>query len=67
MVLTFLKGTEIKMTLFHVNLFHEKQGSGMHSNNANSHGGMYIFGVFSAFAANITYAMWFILQVTGHH
>ncbi|OIV96212.1 hypothetical protein TanjilG_14889 [Lupinus angustifolius] len=53
MVLTLFKGMEIKITSFHANLFHHKNKKD--SNNATSHTAMYIFNVFSSFAANITY------------
>ncbi|XP_019424689.1 PREDICTED: WAT1-related protein At1g68170-like [Lupinus angustifolius] len=60
MVLTFIKGVEIKMLSFHINLFNHKNNHVVHP-QASSHA-MFILGAFSSFASNISYALWLIIQ-----
>jgi len=60
MVLTFVKGVEIKMgSLFHLNLLHHQNGVGSHTiSTANT-----ISGSLCALASAISYALWLIIQV----
>lgn len=58
MVLTFVKGVEIKMGSFHLNLLHHQNGVGSHTiSTANT-----ISGSLCALASAISYALWLIIQ-----
>ncbi|XP_061364552.1 WAT1-related protein At1g68170-like [Gastrolobium bilobum] len=58
MVLTFVKGVEIKMGSFHVNLLHHQNGAYHHA----SAGGKTILGALCVLASCISYALWLIIQ-----
>lgn len=61
MILTFIKGPEVKMLSFHVNLFNHQNGHVVHSHASS--GLMTIFGALASVASNVSYAMWLIIQV----
>ncbi|KAE9591871.1 hypothetical protein Lal_00039081 [Lupinus albus] len=60
MILTFIKGVQINIFSFHINLFNHKNSNVVHP-QVSSHG-MFILGAFSSFASNISYALWLIIQ-----
>ncbi|KAG5000570.1 hypothetical protein AAZX31_08G180700 [Glycine max] len=60
MLLTFIKGPEVKMLSFHVNLFNHRNGHVVHPHATS--GLMTIFGALASVASNVSYAMWLIIQ-----
>ncbi|XP_057430672.1 WAT1-related protein At1g68170-like [Lotus japonicus] len=60
MVLTFVKGIDIKMGSFHINLLHYPNGA-QHS-QASTTGGKTLLGSLCALASGISYALWLIIQ-----
>lgn len=60
MVLTFVKGIDIKMGSFHINLLHHPNGA-QHS-QASTTGGKTLLGSLCALASGISYALWLIIQ-----
>ncbi|KAK7246803.1 hypothetical protein RIF29_41673 [Crotalaria pallida] len=60
MILTFVKGVEVNVLSFHVNLFNHKNGHVVHPQGSSR--GMFILGAFSSFASIVSYAMWLIIQ-----
>ncbi|XP_027338630.1 WAT1-related protein At1g68170-like [Abrus precatorius] len=62
MVLTFVKGPEIEMLSFHVNLFNNRSRKShvVHSHSAS--GFVTMLGALASVASNISYALWLIIQ-----
>ncbi|XP_004485529.1 WAT1-related protein At1g25270-like [Cicer arietinum] len=61
MVLTFVKGVEIKMGSFHLNLLHHQNGVVSHPHVTISSGKTFL-GSLCALASSISYALWLIIQ-----
>ncbi|WJX16141.1 hypothetical protein P8452_06213 [Trifolium repens] len=57
MLLTFLKGVEVKIWTFHINLLHKEK-----SGTLNGDGGSKLLGIFLGIGSCISYAMWLIIQ-----
>lgn len=62
MVLTFVKGEEIELGSFHLNLLHPQNGTHAHS----ATGAHTLLGSLCALASGISYALWLIIQVHFH-
>ncbi|KAL2342145.1 hypothetical protein Fmac_010085 [Flemingia macrophylla] len=60
MILTFIKGAEIKMLSFHLNLFNNRNSHVVHRHATS--GVMTIFGALASVASNVSYALWLIIQ-----
>ncbi|KOM54022.1 hypothetical protein LR48_Vigan09g268100 [Vigna angularis] len=60
MILTFLKGPEVQMLSFHMNLFNHPSGNVVHPHATS--GVMTIFGALASVASNVSYALWLIIQ-----
>ncbi|XP_027338080.1 WAT1-related protein At1g68170-like [Abrus precatorius] len=58
MILTFIKGAEIKFGAFHLNLLHHRNGA--HSQAIS--GGKPVLGALMALSSAISYALWLIIQ-----
>ncbi|TKY71292.1 WAT1-related protein [Spatholobus suberectus] len=58
MVLTFVKGVDIELGSFHLNLLHTRNGEHAHA----SAGGKTVLGALCALASGISYALWLIIQ-----
>lgn len=63
MILTFIKGVEIKMGSFHLNLLHHQNDVGSHSHATTISTGNTILGSLYAMVSAISYALWLIIQV----
>ncbi|KAK7302477.1 hypothetical protein RJT34_13367 [Clitoria ternatea] len=69
MMLTFLKGVEINIWTFHINLLHKKG----HTGTLNGDSGSKILGIFCGLGSCFCFALWLIIQTkmskeyTGHH
>jgi len=61
MILTFVKGPEVQMLSFHINLFNHPNGNVVHPHATS--GVMTIFGALASVASNVSYALWLIIQV----
>lgn len=61
MVLTFVKGEEIKMGSSHLNLLHHPNGAHPHTTT----GGKTVLGSLCSLASGISYASWLIVQVSN--
>jgi len=61
MVLTFLKGPEIEILSFHINLFNNPNTNVVHPHASS--GFMTIFGALASVGSNVSYALWLIIQV----
>jgi hypothetical protein len=64
MVLTFVKGIEIKIGSFHFNFLHNQNGVGSHGPHATISTANTILGSICAMASTITYALWLIIHVS---
>ena len=62
MILTFVKGLEVKMLSFHINLFNHPNNNVAHPHATS--GVMTIFGALASIASNVSYALWLIIQVS---
>jgi len=62
MILTFIKGVEIKIGSFHLNLLHHQNDVESHSHATISTGNT-ILGSLYALVSAISYALWLIIQV----
>ncbi|XP_039686136.1 WAT1-related protein At1g68170 isoform X2 [Medicago truncatula] len=62
MILTFIKGVEIKMGSFHLNLLHHQNDVGSHSHATTISTGNTILGSLYAMVSAISYALWLIIQ-----
>jgi hypothetical protein len=62
MVLTFVKGIEIKIGSSHLNLLHHKNGVGLNPHATISKGST-VLGSLCALASAISYASWLIINV----
>ncbi|KAL9321435.1 hypothetical protein ACSQ67_013274 [Phaseolus vulgaris] len=60
MVLTFLKGPEIEILSFHINLFNNPNTNVVHPHASS--GFMTIFGALASVGSNVSYALWLIIQ-----
>nr|KYP63126.1 Auxin-induced protein 5NG4 [Cajanus cajan] len=60
MILTFIKGPEVKMLSFHVNLFNHRNGNVVHPHPSSAV--MTVFGALASVASNVSYALWLIIQ-----
>jgi len=60
MVLTFVKGKDIKIGTFHFNLLHQK---GAHPQVHATAGANIVMGALCALASGVSYASWLIIQV----
>ncbi|KAJ1434972.1 EamA domain [Sesbania bispinosa] len=58
MMLTFLKGVEINIWTFHINLLHKKANSG----TLNSDSGSKLLGIFCGLGSCFCFALWLIIQ-----
>jgi len=58
MLLTFLKGVEINIWTFHINLLHKGKSGTIHV-----HSGSNILGIFLGLASSFSFALWLIIQV----
>ncbi|XP_061340805.1 WAT1-related protein At1g25270-like [Gastrolobium bilobum] len=58
MMLTFLKGVEINIWTFHINLLH-KNG---HTGSQNGDSGSKLLGIFFGLGSSFSYALWLIIQ-----
>jgi hypothetical protein len=63
MVLTFVKGIEIKIGSFHFNFLHNQNGVGSHPHATISTVNT-ILGSLCAMASTISYALWLIIHVS---
>jgi hypothetical protein len=64
MVLTFVKGIEIKIGSFHFNFLHNQNGVGSHGPHATISAANTILGSICAMASTISYALWLIIHVS---
>ncbi|WJX21973.1 hypothetical protein P8452_11333 [Trifolium repens] len=62
MVLTFVKGIEIKIGSFHFNFLHNQNGVGSHGPHATISTANTILGSICAMASTISYALWLIIH-----
>ncbi|XP_045817799.1 WAT1-related protein At1g68170-like [Trifolium pratense] len=62
MILTFVKGIEIKIGSFHLNLLHHKNGVVGSNTQATISTGNAILGSICALASTISYALWLIIH-----
>ncbi|KAK8469083.1 hypothetical protein PHAVU_006G210100 [Phaseolus vulgaris] len=60
MVLTFLKGPEIEILSFHINLFNNPNTNVVHPHASS--GFMTMFGALASVGSNVSYALWLIIQ-----
>jgi len=60
MMLTFLKGVEINIWTFHINLLHKKGTAG----TLNGNSGSKLLGVFCGLGSCLCFALWLIIQVS---
>ncbi|KAK7328223.1 hypothetical protein VNO77_22325 [Canavalia gladiata] len=60
MLLTFVKGPEIKMLSFHINLFNNRNGHAIQSHTTSRL--MTMLGALASVASNVSYALWLIIQ-----
>lgn len=59
MLLTFLKGVEINIWTFHINLLHKKG----HTGTLNGDSGSKLLGIFCGLGSCFCFALWLIIQV----
>lgn len=64
MVLTFIKGKEIHIWPFHINLLDPHQHQNGHVASHSDDSGINLLGVLCAIASCFSFAMWFIIQVS---
>ncbi|CAJ2649104.1 unnamed protein product [Trifolium pratense] len=62
MVLTFVKGIEIKIGSFHLNLLHHQNGVGLHPHATTISKGNTLLGSLCALASSISYSSWLIIN-----
>ncbi|KAK7412100.1 hypothetical protein VNO78_03547 [Psophocarpus tetragonolobus] len=60
MILTLVKGPEVKILSFHVNLLKNQNGHVVHQHASS--GSMTIVGALASVASNVSYALWLIIQ-----
>ena len=63
MLLTFLKGVEINIWTFHINLLHKKGHTGTPSGGSGSK----LLGIFCGLGSCFCFALWLIIQVRSRH
>lgn len=64
MILTLVKGMEMKIGSSDLNLLHHQNENGAHPHASSSSGGKTVLGSLCALASSISYALWLIIQVS---